>query len=102
MGRKKAIKKKLGSRNEMYKMLRESDTKETIVLKNGSSVALNPLKHLLFNERYKNDEKNRYLADIVKQYKAFIDQRLKEDSEAVVEPEPTFEIIKEEEKQKES
>lgn len=99
MGRKKAIKKKLGSRNEMYKMLRESDTKETIVLKNGSSVALNPLKHLLFNERYKNDEKNRYLADIVKQYKAFIDQRLKEDSEAVAEAEPTFEIIKEEEKQ---
>lgn len=94
MGRKSAIKKRVGSRNEMYKMLRESDTKETIILKNGSSVSLNPLKHLLFNERYKNDEKNKYLADIVNQYKAFIDQKRKEDAETKAEP--SYEIIKEE------
>ena len=81
MGRKKAIKKRLGSRSEMYKMLRESDTRETIVLENGKAVTINPLKHLLFNERYKSGEKNKYLADIVKQYKAFIEQRMKEEAD---------------------
>lgn len=99
MGRKKALKKKFGSRSEMYKILRESDTKESIVLKNGSAVALNPLKHLLFNERYKNDEKNKYLADIVKQYKAFIEQRIKEEKAAA---EPTYEVLENEEEKQNS
>ena len=100
--RKKAIKKKLGSRNEMYKMLRESENNEVINLKTGS-VRINPLKHLLMNEKYNNDEMNKYLADIVKQYSAFIEQRKKEMLEEAVAKatEPTFEVVKEEE-QKES
>ena len=83
-------------------MLRESDNNEVINLKTGS-VRINPLKHLLMNEKYNNDEMNKYLADIVKQYSAFIEQRKKEMLEEAVAKaaEPTFEVVKEEE-QKES
>lgn len=95
--RKKAIKKKLGSRNEMYKMLRKSENNEVINLKTGS-VRINPLKHLLMNDKYNNDDMNKYLSDIVKQYSAFIEQRKKEMLEEAVTKaaEPTFEVIKEE------
>lgn len=97
MGRKKAIKKKMNgiSRGEVFKILRDSDTKETVVLSNGSEVIINPLKHLLMNQKYDNGEMNKYLADVVKQYKSFIKQ-VKEE-EAAKSAEPSYEIVKEEE-----
>ena len=79
MGRKKAIKKKFGiSRKRIYEILRERGNQEVIVLDNGSEVLINPLKHILENDKYKNGDMNKYLGDVLKQYKAFMKQALEE------------------------
>lgn len=102
MGRKSAIKKKRGSRNEFYKMLRDGGTKEKIVLNGSNEVIINPLKHLLMNETYKNDDMNQYMAQVLKQYKAFMEQVKAEKAAQVASQEPTYEIIKEEEEKQNS
>ena len=74
MGRKKAIKRKLGfSRNEYYKILREGSGQEKIII-DGQEINLNPLKHILMNKTYNNDEMNKYLRDVLSQYKRFLKQ----------------------------
>lgn len=79
MGRKKAIKKKFGiSRKRIYEILRDRGNQEVIVLDNGSEVLINPLKHILENDKYKNSDMNKYLGDVLKQYKAFVKQTMEE------------------------
>lgn len=99
MGRKSAIKKKKGSRNEFYKMLRDGGTREKIIIGKGNEVAINPLKHLLMNDTYKNDDMNRYMAQVLKQYKAFIEQVK---AEKAATQEVDYEVLKDEEEKQSS
>ncbi len=88
---KRAMKRKLGfSRGKYYEMLREGNNQEKIIDEKGNEIIINPLKHILMNEMYKDDSKNKYLKDVLTSYKAFLDQAKKEEAE------PTFEVVKEE------
>lgn len=72
---KKATKRKRGySLNKYKEMLREGNNQERIIDDKGNETIINPLKHILLNEPYKDDAKNKYLGDILKTYKKFLTQ----------------------------
>jgi len=70
--RKKAIKKRLGSRKNIYKILRTGNFLESFNNHYGKGVLLNPVKHFLMQKPYKTDEYNIVLQRAVRQYTEYV------------------------------
>ena len=54
--RKIALKLKYPNRGVIFEQLRKENFIETVIDRNGKSIALNLKKHLLFGKSYKNEE----------------------------------------------
>lgn len=92
---KRAAKKARGFSIKKYKkLLREGSNQEIIVDEKGNKIIINPLKHILMNEAYKDDAKNKYLKEVLTSYKSFLKQV--EEEEAAKKLNPSYEIVKEE------
>lgn len=70
--RKKAILKRLGSRKNMYKILRETNYIQPFVDTYGNEIMINPVKHFLKQTPYKNIAMNKTLMEITKKFSSYI------------------------------
>lgn len=70
--RKKAILKKLGSRKNMYKILRETNYIQPFIDTYGNEIMINPVKHFLKQAPYKNIAMNKTLMEITKKFSSYI------------------------------
>ncbi len=70
--RKKAILKKLGSRRNMYKILRETNYIQPFVDSYGNEILINPVKHFLKQTPYKNTAMNKTLMEITKKFSNYV------------------------------
>ena len=76
--RKKAILKKYGSRKNYFKILRETNLIRPFIDYYGNEIMINPVKHFLKQEPYKNLEMNKEMVEIAKRFSSYINNIKKE------------------------
>ena len=70
--RKKAILKRYGSRRKMFKILRDTNYLQPFVNNQGYEIIINPVKHFLKEEPFKDLQYNRALMDIARKFSSFL------------------------------